>query len=693
MDKHNWFFKQVVAESELDQAFDDVERGLNQLRADHHGGGVVTGLEVTPASPASLAVRVAAGTALVPASGGADAGARVPVATLQTVSLATAEGGGSTAVTTPGNSRLVDLYLKFARALSDDRVDGNALPIKFRVQDSFALRVLAGAEGVSPSPPADPADGSVLLARVTLIFGQTTILAGDINVTVADRDTLEADLEELGGTLSDAQHGARAGGTLHPVGTGTVAGFSQQNFLAADKVSLDGLTTGAAQAVRKDGSVAFTGAQSLGGQRLTNVGAPTAGTDAVPRDYVDDRLTGLDKKHSVRAATTGPLPASVAAGAGVGKTLTASANGALTVDGVTGFADLDTDGKVNDPFAVPATTRAARVLVKDEVTAANNGLYAVKARGSATTPWILVRAADADGAGEVTGSLYTWVDEGTVNASSGWILVTDDPITVDTTALSFTQFNGLGQTTAGAGLTKTGNTLDVVAHPDGSILANPDNMQVGVLASDAQHGVRGGGTQHALAAEGGAAGFLSGTKAQQIANLVGVTGAPRFVAASGVDTSFIENATPGSSLAIPSQAIVVPAGFAATRILIVAWADLHMVTPAPGDATGYFDVKVTGTFGGVPATTKTGLVLWGKLDPGTSVSPGTRGVLPWRTAVGGAAVSTDATLPLVTVLVLDPSQGGGLDFATAINIDWDVLRLISGGLARSRNRQLLVLGF
>ena len=63
---------------------------------------------------------------------------------------------------------------------------------------------------------------------------------------------------------------------------------------------------------------------------------------------------------------------------------------------------------------------------------------------------------------------------------------------------------------AGDGLILTGNDLDVVANADGSIVANVDDIQVGVLATDAQHGVRGGGTQHANAVPAGAAGFMTG---------------------------------------------------------------------------------------------------------------------------------------------------------------------------------------
>jgi hypothetical protein len=73
--------------------------------------------------------------------------------------------------------------------------------------------------------------------------------------------------------------------------------------------------------------------------------------------------------------------------------------------------------------------------------------------------------------------MFTFVAEGTVNADSGWVLTTNDTITLGTTGLTFTQFSGAGQVTAGAGLTKTGNTLDVVGTAD-RITVNADSIDI-----------------------------------------------------------------------------------------------------------------------------------------------------------------------------------------------------------------------
>lgn len=173
-----------------------------------------------------------------------------------------------------------------------------------------------------------------------------------------------------------------------------------------------------------------------------SVATPTTANEAANKSYVDGLVNGLDWKNSVRLATNAALPANTAGGSGVGKTLTADANGALTVDGV-------------------AVAASDRILVKDESTGSDNGIYTVTATGDGSNPYVLTRATDADQDAEVTANLAVFVEEGTANADSGWVLTTDNPITVDTTAQTYTQFTGLGQITAGVGLTKSGDTIDL----------------------------------------------------------------------------------------------------------------------------------------------------------------------------------------------------------------------------------------
>lgn len=195
--------------------------------------------------------------------------------------------------------------------------------------------------------------------------------------------------------------------------------------------------------IQADGGQAFTADQSLGGNKLTNVGTPSSATDAATKGYVDSVAEGLDVKLSVRAASTGNVNI---------------ASAPSSIDGIT-------------------LTSGDRVLLKDQSTGSQNGIYVFNGAGSAMT-----RASDADTSAEVTPGMFTFVEEGTANGDSGWVLTTDAPITLGTTALSFSQFSSAASITAGAGLTRTGNTIDVVAG-DSSLDVQADSVAVALNSS------------------------------------------------------------------------------------------------------------------------------------------------------------------------------------------------------------------
>lgn len=184
--------------------------------------------------------------------------------------------------------------------------------------------------------------------------------------------------------------------------------------------------------------------------------SPSGDSDVATKSYVDAQRSGLDVKQSVRAATATHLSAFTR----VGDVLTADANGALTVDGVT-------------------VVLADRVLVKDETStnAPYNGIYEVTDTGDGSSPWELTRTADANSNAEVTAGMFTFVEEGTTNADSGWVLTTNNSITLGTTALAFAQFSGAGSISAGDGLSKTGNTLNVGGTSD-RITVNSDTVDI-----------------------------------------------------------------------------------------------------------------------------------------------------------------------------------------------------------------------
>ena len=222
--------------------------------------------------------------------------------------------------------------------------------------------------------------------------------------------------------------------SLNPGATTTdIAGLTS---LAIDNLTLNGneistTNTNGDLSLNPNGS----GVIDVNNSRLTNVTDPTGTQDAATKGYVDAVKQALDIKDSVRVATTANI------------TIATALNVGDTIDGVT-LADGD------------------RVLVKDQSTASENGIYI-----AGSNP---VRSADANTSSEVTSGMFCFVEEGTVGGDNGFVLTTNDTITLDTTDLTFVQFSGAGQVIAGDALSKSGNTLNV----------NDDNITLEV-SSDA----------------------------------------------------------------------------------------------------------------------------------------------------------------------------------------------------------------
>ncbi len=179
--------------------------------------------------------------------------------------------------------------------------------------------------------------------------------------------------------------------------------------------------------IKSDGSVPYISA-------ISGVD-PTLSTHLATKNYVDSVASGADPKASCRAATVGNIVLS----------------GLQTVDGV-------------------ALAVGNRVLVKNQSTGANNGIYI-----ASTSAW--TRALDADANAEVTSGLFTFIEEGTALAATGWILVTTGAIVVGTTALTFTQFSGAGTYTASNGMTLTGNQFNVVSG-NGGIVSSAGSLSL-----------------------------------------------------------------------------------------------------------------------------------------------------------------------------------------------------------------------
>ena len=202
---------------------------------------------------------------------------------------------------------------------------------------------------------------------------------------------------------------------------------AQGRLTAAANVTIDIVHTqvsdfdAGVQTNRLDQMAAPTASVSLNSQLITNLADPISAQDAATKNYVDQVAQGLDVKASVRAGTTNNITLS----------------GTQTVDGV-------------------VLTSGDRVLVKDQTTQSQNGIYVVAAGA-----WS--RSNDADTWDELI-SAFVFVESGTSNADNGYVCTVDPGGTLGSTAVVWEQFSGAGQITAGDGLSKSGNTLNV--NPD-----------------------------------------------------------------------------------------------------------------------------------------------------------------------------------------------------------------------------------
>lgn len=211
-----------------------------------------------------------------------------------------------------------------------------------------------------------------------------------------------------------------------------VTALANGNMLAVDKVKLDAATANntASTIVMRDASGSFNGnvAQLL---KVTGLNNPVNATDATNKQYVDMAVQGLDAKESTRCATTANITVS----------------GLQTIDGI-------------------SVAAGDRVLVKNQTAGIENGAYIV-----ASGAW--TRTTDMP-LGSVAAGNHVFVEEGATQAGTGWVCNSIKTASVvATNVLSWVQFSAAGQLVAGAGLVRTGNTIDIVA-ADGSILVAAD---------------------------------------------------------------------------------------------------------------------------------------------------------------------------------------------------------------------------
>jgi len=195
-----------------------------------------------------------------------------------------------------------------------------------------------------------------------------------------------------------------------------------------------------------NGTSYFGGASTFGSTVLLNAN-PTLALQAATKQYVDSAVsTGFTVHTPAVYGTTGALPANIYnnGASGVGATLTAVVNGALSVDG-------------------SVVVVGQRILVRNEVAAANNGCYVVTQVGTAGTPYILTRATDFNtaAAGNIANNAYFFITSGATQAGDSYVLSQTAAITVGTTALPFTLFADQAVYSGGTNITVAGQIISV----------------------------------------------------------------------------------------------------------------------------------------------------------------------------------------------------------------------------------------
>ena len=314
---------------------------------------------------------------------------------------------------------------QFLRKASDGSLEFGTVTSSFTLaadsgsNDSFSTGgtlTLAGGAGITSTVSNDQVSFAVNVDDSTVEISSDALRVKDSGIATAKIANSAVTNAKL------ANSSVTVGTTAISLGSSatTISGVAQLNV---DNLRLDGNTI---SSTNSNGNIVLdpngTGVISASSARITSVAEPTQSSDAATKSYVDAVKQALDIKESVRVATTANI------------TIATALNVGDTIDGVT-LADGD------------------RVLVKNQTTGSQNGIYVAGASPA--------RAADANSNADVTSGLFVFVEEGTANADQGYVLTTNDDITVDSTALTFTQFSGAGAVEAGDGLSRSGTTLSV----------------------------------------------------------------------------------------------------------------------------------------------------------------------------------------------------------------------------------------
>jgi len=436
-----------------------------------------------------------------------------------------------------------------------------------------------------------------------------------------------------------------SGGPITTTGTITLGGT-----LAIGSGGTGATSAGGAPFALKGANTDITSVTLTSGTITT---APTSSNDIANKSYVDSLATGINFHAACNYATTAALAANTYNNGtgGVGATLTANANGTLTIDGYTFLA-----GDVGK-----------RILVKDESAGANNGAYTLTQAGTASLPYILTRATDFDTAGSGVDQIdqgdFFLVISGTDNANTSWVQQTPLPITVGTTALVFIEFAAVQTYTAGTGLSLITNQFSITnigtAGTYGSATQTP------VLTTNAQGQVTGVTNTTITPAVGSITGLATG-----VATFLATPSSANLAAAMTDETgtgALVFATSP--SLVTPILGVPQSGDFS---IGTFTWPTFNQnTTGTASNVTGIVAVANGGTGTATPS-----------LVAGTNVS--ITGTWPNQTInssnPGGTVTSVDATVPSFLSITGGPITTSG---TLAITYSGTALPVTNGGTGTS----------